>query len=95
MSGKSPKSRILLVEDHPIARQGLTELLNSQSDLTVCGYAESLPEALDEVAKCKPDAVLLDITIKGANGVEVLKQLKTTFPNLKVLMLSMHLPKAF
>lgn len=83
------------MEDHPIARQGLTELLNSQSDLTVCGYAESLPEAQDQVAKCSPDIVVLDITLKGTNGVEVLKHLKTNFPSLKVLMLSMHDEKLY
>lgn len=95
MAAKIPKSRVLLVEDHPIARKGLAELLNSQPDLTVCGYAESLPEAQAQVAKCNPDVVILDITLKGTNGVEVLKHLKTSYPALKVLMLSMHDEKLY
>ena len=95
MPAKTLRSRILLVEDHPIARQGLAELLNRQSDLTVCGQAESLPEAQAEVARRKPDLVLLDITIKGTNGVDVLKHLKTSYPDLKILMLSMYDEKLF
>lgn len=82
--------RILLVEDHPIARQGLAELINGEKDLTVCGDAESLPQALDQIAKRDPALVVLDITLKGSNGLEVLKHIKTGYPKLKVLMLSMH-----
>jgi DNA-binding NarL/FixJ family response regulator len=86
----SSMQRILLVEDHPVARQGLAELINGQKDLTVCGEAESLPQALDQIAKRDPALVVLDITLKGSNGVEVLKHIKTGYPKLKVLMLSMH-----
>src|SRR5262245_3112180 len=82
--------RILLVEDHPVARQGLEELINEEKDLTVCGEAESLPQALDQIAKREPALVVLDITLKGSNGLEVLKHIKAGYPNLKLLMLSMH-----
>ncbi len=85
-----PKRKILLVDDHPIVRQGLAEMLNHEDDLTICGTAENTFEALDQIEKVKPDLVLLDITLKGSNGIEVLKDIKVRYPKLTVLMLSMH-----
>jgi DNA-binding NarL/FixJ family response regulator len=94
-SSRSPlapkqKRRLLLVDDHPILRQGLAEMVNHEADLTVCGTAENLSQALDQIEKLKPDLVLLDITLKGSNGIEVLKDIKVREPKLLVLMLSMH-----
>ncbi len=89
-ASSSPKRKILLVDDHPIVRQGLAEMLNHEDELAVCGTAENTFEALDQIEKVKPDLVLLDITLKGSNGIEVLKDIKVRHPKLTVLMLSMH-----
>lgn len=87
---KKGKSRILLVDDHPIVRQGLEEMINHEKDLAVCGTAEDLHQALDQITALKPDLVMVDISLKGSNGIELLKNIKVRFPKLSVLMLSMH-----
>jgi len=95
MPAKPNKSRVLLVEDHAIVRQGLTELINHEKDLTVCGHAENCGQTLDQIVKCSPEVLLMDITLNGANGIEVLKQVKSIYPKLKVVMLSMHDEKLY
>lgn len=87
---KKTKSRILLVDDHPIVRQGLTEMINQETDVTVCGVADDLHKALDAIATLKPDLVIVDISLKGSNGIELLKNIKVRYPKMRVLMLSMH-----
>jgi DNA-binding NarL/FixJ family response regulator len=90
MPAQKDKYRILLVDDHPIVRQGLAEMIESQKDLMVCGTAEDLPRTLQQIDALKPDLVVLDISLKGANGIELLKHIKVHDPKLRVLMLSMH-----
>jgi len=87
---KKVKRRVLLVDDHPIVREGLTEMVNHEDDLTVCGTAEEMNQALDQIEKIKPELVVLDISLKGSNGIEVLKNIKVRYPKLLVLVLSMH-----
>src|SRR3569832_822020 len=88
---KKGKSRILLVDDHPIVRQGLAEMINQEKDLTVAGTAEDVHRALDAIEKLKPDLVVADISLKGSNGIELLKNIiKVRFPKMLVLVLSMH-----
>src|SRR5260370_20159793 len=87
---KKAKRRVLLVDDHPIVREGLTEMINHEEDLTVCGTAEEMNQALDQIEKLKPNLVVLDISLKGSNGIEVLKNIKVRYPKLLVLVLSMH-----
>lgn len=89
-SSKKGKSRILLVDDHPIVRQGLEEMINHEKDLMVCGTAEDLHQALEQINVLKPDLVVVDISLKGSNGIELLKNIKVRYPKLLVLMLSMH-----
>jgi DNA-binding NarL/FixJ family response regulator len=84
------KYRILLVDDHPIVQMGLAEMINAEKDLAVCGTAENLHQTLDQIESLKPDLVLLDISLKGSNGIELLKNIKARMPKLLVLMLSMH-----
>jgi DNA-binding NarL/FixJ family response regulator len=84
------KRRVLLVDDHPIVREGLTEMVNHEDDLTVCGTAEEMNQALDQIEKLRPDLVVLDISLKGSNGIEVLKNIKVRYPKMLVLVLSMH-----
>ena len=84
------KHRILLVDDHPIVRQGLAEMIDQERDLQVCGTAEDVHKALDALEKVKPDLVIADISLKGSNGIELLKNIKVRYPRTLVLVLSMH-----
>ncbi len=85
-----PRKRILIVDDHPIMREGLAQLINHESDLMVCGEAESAEQAVSAVQSLKPDLVLADITLPGKNGLELIKDLQVLRPDLSVLVLSMH-----
>lgn len=89
LKGKTQR-RVLLVDDHPIVREGLTEMINHEGDLAVCGTAEEMNQALDQIEKLRPDLVMLDISLKGSNGIEVLKNIKVRYPKMLVLVLSMH-----
>jgi DNA-binding NarL/FixJ family response regulator len=82
--------RIFLVEDHPIFRNGLADLINQELDMVVCGHAEDAPEAITTIKKLKPDAVVTDITLKETSGLDLIKDIKTQCPNTPVLTLSMH-----
>jgi len=83
-------TRILIVDDHPITRGGLAELIRHEDDLTVCGEAESAAEALEKARSTRPDLVLVDITLPGRSGLELIKDLQSLRPNLPTLVLSMH-----
>ena len=89
-NNQAAKKKILLVDDHPIFRHGLTELLDRQVDLVVCGHADSAPTALDQMRQLKPDLAILDITLQGTNGIELVKLMKAEAPHLPILVLSMH-----
>jgi len=82
--------RILVVDDHPIFRSGLAGLLNQQPDLEVCGQADSAPLALDQMRKHRPDLAIIDVSLKGTNGIELVKLMKAEQPKLMTLILSMH-----
>jgi DNA-binding NarL/FixJ family response regulator len=84
------KSRVLLVDDHPIVRQGVAAMLNQQPDISVCGTAEDPHQALETVAKLKPDLVIVDLSLKKGSGIDLLKDLKVRYPKLLTLVLSMH-----
>jgi DNA-binding NarL/FixJ family response regulator len=83
-------TRVLLVDDHPVVRQGLAQLINGESDMEVCGQAESASEALKAIKQDEPDAAVVDISLKDSNGIELIKDLKVRHPQLPVLVLSMH-----
>jgi len=84
------KRTILIVDDHPIVRQGLAQLINQESDLVVCGQAEDAHDAILAIRKYDPDLVIVDISLKDTSGVELIKDLKVQYPDLPVLTLSMH-----
>jgi DNA-binding NarL/FixJ family response regulator len=85
-----PKSKVFLVDDHPMVREHLTALLQQEPDLQVCGEAADGPSALALINRQKPDLVILDISLKHSHGLELLKDLKALRPSLPVLVLSMH-----
>ena len=84
----SPR-RIFLVDDHPVVRQGLALLINREPDLRVCGDAEEAHSALEGIDTLKPDLVVVDISLNGPDGLDLLKSVRTRDPNLPVLILSM------
>lgn len=84
------KKRIVLVEDHPIVRQGFTQLINQESDLVVVGEAWDIGTALEEIDLKKPDIALIDLSLKDASGLELIKTLKTIDPELPMLVVSLH-----
>lgn len=84
------KKRVLLVDDHPMMREGLAQLFANQPDLEVCGEAGDANEALEKIASLKPDLVLTDITLPGKNGLELTKDIQAMHPGVLVLVISMH-----
>jgi DNA-binding NarL/FixJ family response regulator len=84
------KSRILIVEDHAILRTGLARVINDEKDLMVCGEAEDAPRALEEAKSLKPDLALVGIALPGMNGIELIENLRSRFPAMPILVLSMY-----
>jgi DNA-binding NarL/FixJ family response regulator len=84
------RNRILVVDDHPLMREGVAQWIKRARDLEVCGEAESANQAISLVEKLKPDLVLTDISLTGRSGLELIKDLRTLRPGLPVLVLSMH-----
>lgn len=82
--------KILLVDDHPIVRQGLAELINRETDMTVCSQADSGATAIEMTEQLQPDLALVDISLDDMNGLVLIKSLKSRQRNLRVLVLSMH-----
>jgi DNA-binding NarL/FixJ family response regulator len=84
------KLKVLLVDDHPITRQGMKALVNQQQNLEVVGEADNAPYAIELVGKLQPDLAIVDIALKTTNGIELTKNIKVQAPNLPVLIVSMH-----
>ncbi len=84
------RKRVLLVDDHPMTREGLAQLIGNQPDLEVCGEAGDAFEALEKIGLLKPDLVLSDITQPGKNGLELIKDIHSMHPGVMVLVISMH-----
>jgi len=84
------RSRIFLVDDHPLVREGLTNLINRQDDLCVCGEAEDSAEAISGIAETRPDVALIDISLKTESGLELINNLESQFPLVALIVLSMH-----
>src|SRR5580698_5371358 len=91
MRKSSPeKSRILIVDDHPLFCEGLRRMLDRHPSLSVCGQVPDADSVLKSVAELKPDLVLMDISLEGTNGIDVTKSIKAKYPDLPILVVSMH-----
>jgi DNA-binding NarL/FixJ family response regulator len=84
------KSRIFVVDDHPLVREGLTNLIDGQDDLVACGEARNSAQAIDGIIKTQPDVALIDISLENESGLELVKQLAAQFPQVALIVLSMH-----
>lgn len=94
MSDKRKKvvstKKILIVDDHPMMRQGLAQLIANEPDLKVCGEAETAADALGQMAQLKPDLVLVDITLPDKSGLELIKDIEAMHPGTEIIVISMH-----
>jgi DNA-binding NarL/FixJ family response regulator len=95
-TNKNPKcdapeaKRIVIVDDHPLFRKGLQELIHSDDSFAVCGEAGTASEGMDVIRKLHPDLVIVDLSLPGANGIELIKNIRAEYPKLPILVLSMH-----
>jgi DNA-binding NarL/FixJ family response regulator len=84
------KSRIFVVDDHPMVREWLAQMIDRETDLAVCGEAGDAAEALKKIESLKPDMAIVDLTMKDSHGTELLREIASRFRSLPVLVLSMH-----
>src|SRR5271155_2361983 len=84
------KKRVLIVDDHPLVREWLANLINQQSDLEICGEADNAPKALQMIGAVHPEIAIVDISMEGGSGIELIKNIKASHPNVMVIVLSMH-----
>ena len=84
------KYRILVVDDHPIVRRGLRELVADEADLEICGEAEDVTQALQQIGAARPDVVIVDLTLKSGHGLELIQKIKARYDHIKMLVSSMH-----
>lgn len=82
--------RIVIVDDHPLFRKGLEEMIHSDGGFAVCGEAGNASEAMDVIRKLEPDLAIVDISLPGANGIELIKNIRAEFRQMPILVLSMH-----
>jgi len=90
MPREPEKHSVLIVDDHPLFRQGLRQMIDRDPALTVCSEAPDAASALEAVAEFKPDLVIVDITLETSNGLELIKTLKSKYEDLPILVISMH-----
>ena len=84
------KRSVFIVDDHPLVREGLTNLINGQNDLIVCGEAKDSAQAINGISKERPDVAIIDISLVNESGLELIKHLVKQFPQVAVIVLSMH-----
>lgn len=87
---KKKVRRVLIVDDHPIVRQGLRRLIDQEEDLSVCGEAETVRDARAAIKEHNPDAIIVDISLKQGDGIELVRDARAHYPTLPILVLSMH-----
>ncbi|MGA1980375.1 MAG: response regulator transcription factor [Sedimentisphaerales bacterium] len=84
------KTQVLIVDDHPVIRDGLATIINHERDMNVCGQADDAHQALKAVTELKPDVVIADISLKSSDGIELTKSIKARYPRLPVIVFSVH-----
>lgn len=84
------KTRVYTVDDHPLIRRALAALISAENDMEMCGQAEDASAGLQEIMKLQPDLVIVDITLKGNSGLELIKSIRAFNPKIQIVVLSMH-----
>jgi DNA-binding NarL/FixJ family response regulator len=87
---KTNKKRIFIVDDHPMIREGIANVINSEADMVLCGAAPTATEALTSIPKAKPDAVIVDLSLEGFSGLELIRHLRLRNPKLPLVAYTMH-----
>jgi DNA-binding NarL/FixJ family response regulator len=87
---RQTRRRVLIVDDHPLVRERLAEIINREPDLAVCGEAEDRHQALEAIASRRPDLVIVDLTLRSSDGMELIKDVHSQHPKLLMLVVSMH-----
>lgn len=85
-----PAKRVLLVDDHTVVREGLAQLIGQCRDLRICAEAGDGAEALAQISRFQPDILVVDISLPGANGLDLIREVRARQPSLPILVLSMH-----
>ena len=85
-----PKAKILIVDDHPLVREWLANLIEKNSDLTVCGEAEDAATALEGIAETQPDLAIIDLSLGNGSGIDLIRSIRSSFPDVAMIVLSMH-----
>jgi len=88
--GLNRRRRIFIVDDHSLVRRGLEHLINDQPDLEICGEAATLAEARSKIPAARPDLAVIDLSLQDGSGLELIKDIKANWPDVKVLVASMH-----
>jgi DNA-binding NarL/FixJ family response regulator len=91
----SGKNRVMLVDDHPVVIEGLTSVINREVDLTVCGHARNVGEALQRIQELRPDICVVDVSLDSSHGIDLVKDMQISHPQLPAIMLSMHDEKVY
>lgn len=86
----TPKKRVLIVDDHPLVLEGLQKMIELQDDLSVCGSANDAPTGLTAFENCLPDVAIIDISLSGGSGIDLIRRIHASYPNRPILALSMH-----
>ena len=90
VAGPEQRIRILIVEDHPVFRNALTRMLNSEGNMQVCGVSDSVDGAFSLVRELRPDLAIVDISLRSSSGIDLISMIRESCPDLRVLVLSMH-----
>lgn len=94
MAGFAP-TKVLIVDDHPVVRLGLAEMINRETDLTVCGEAADVTDAMRKMEASHPDVVIIDISLEGESGIELIEHIRARWPSVKMLVSSAHDERVF
>lgn len=84
------KHKVLVVDDHPITREGMSEIINREKDITVCCEAGNIQEAMQTLTDCRPDVAIIDLTLEKSNGLRLIENISYSYEGLPVLVYSMH-----